>query len=89
MSLLETFSVLAIGSYVMGTSASRPKFTDFDTPFSAPKAATKRIFLVTDEDDPHSGLVHMDTVAHNILEVSLSTPHSFGPVITKYRTSLL
>jgi ATP-dependent DNA helicase 2 subunit 1 len=43
----------------------------FNTPFSAPKAATKRVFLVTDEDDPHNGHVHMDTVAHNLLEVSL------------------
>ena len=60
----------------------------FDTPFRAPKAATKRVFLVTDEDSPHDGHVHMDTVSHNILEVS-PTPHSFESVITLYRTSTL
>ncbi|KAG8812520.1 ATP-dependent DNA helicase II subunit 1, partial [Serendipita sp. 399] len=29
----------------------------------APKAATKRIFLVTDEDDPHSGNAQLDRIA--------------------------
>jgi len=58
----------------MLTSLSTP--IGFNTPFSAPAAATKRVFLVTDEDNPHNGLVHMDTVAHNILEVSLFLLHT-------------
>lgn len=82
------FSALVIGSYVMGTPTNQPTPVSSDIPFRAPKAATKRVFLVTDEDNPHNGNVHMDTVAHNILEVS-STPHSFRPIITLYRTSTL
>jgi len=59
----------------------------FNTPASAPKAGTKRVFLVTDEDNPHNGHVHMDTVAHNILEVRLfllipsgQPPYLTGPL---------
>jgi len=90
MYLWETFSALVIGSCVMGTLRSLTTLVGFNTTIRAPKAATKRVFLVTDEDNPHNGHVHMDTVAHNILEVSsFSTPHSFGPVITLYRTSTL
>ncbi len=82
------FSALVIGSCVKGTPTKQSAPIGFDTSFRAPKAATKRVFLVTDEDNPHDGHVHMDTVAHNILEVS-STPHSFGSVITLHRTSTL
>lgn len=82
------FSALVIGSCAMGTPTKQSNPVGFDTPFRAPKAATKRVFLVTDEDSPHDGHVHMDTVAHNILEVC-SAPHSLGLVITLYRTSTL
>jgi hypothetical protein len=39
---------------------------------SAPKTATKRIFLITDEDDPHSGPGSMQliTSARTTLDVS-------------------
>lgn len=33
----------------------------------APNSATKRVFLVTDEDDPHGGSFHLDTTAKNTL----------------------
>lgn len=82
------FSVVVIGFYGMGTPTNQSNLVSSNTPLRAPKAATKRVFLVTDEDNPHNGNAHMDTVAHNILEVS-STSHSFGPVITLYRTSTL
>lgn len=54
----------------MGMRASLSTSLGSNTLSSAPKAATKRVFLVTDEDNPHNGNGHMDTVAHNILEVS-------------------
>ena len=82
------FSALVIGSYVMGMPTNQSTPVGSNTPFRAPKAATKRVFLVTDEDNPHNGNAHMDTVAHNILEVS-PTSHSFGLVITLYRTFTL
>ena len=84
------FLALAIGSCVRGTSVSLSTPVGFITRFSAPKAATKRVFLVTDEDDPHNGHAHMDTVARNILDVSFfSPPHPFRPINTYYRTSTL
>ena len=50
------FLQAAIGSYVMGQSrksAERLQFTQIT--HSAPKTASKRVFLITDEDNPHPG----------------------------------
>lgn len=37
--------------------------------FRAPKSAVKRVFLVTDEDDPHNGSFELDAKAGHTLGV--------------------
>ena len=64
MSLLR-----ATGIY--GPSKQRLKTMPILTFIRAPKAATKRIFFVTDEDNPHEGNFQLDRIAKQNITVSL------------------
>ncbi|KAG8751333.1 ATP-dependent DNA helicase II subunit 1 [Serendipita sp. 396] len=46
----------------------------------APKTATKRVFLVTDEDDPHSGNAQLDRIAKQ----NLSDLYSLGVTVEPF-----
>lgn len=54
----------------VGTSDHIIYFIDKLDVYRAPKAATKRVFLITDEDEPHGGSVQLDRIAKQNLAVS-------------------
>jgi hypothetical protein len=69
-----TSSSVVTGCYVTGQNQVDPLTTPISITelYSAPKTATKRVFLITDEDNPHpsSGKERLTTSARTTLVVS-------------------